>query len=90
MSCWRRVCAAASAAAAFFFCCVGVPQGLAWADEDAHTLLFSGRDIWRNGAFAYGGFIFAPGGLEDDGFLIKFSFPEGSTDTTRRISETNA
>ena len=27
-------------------------------------MLFSGRDIWRNGAFAYGGFVHAPGGLD--------------------------
>ena len=34
-------------------------------------MLFSGRDIWRNGAFAYGGLVFAPGGLEQDGLLLK-------------------
>jgi len=77
MSCWRRVRATATAAAAFFCCCVGLPQGLAWADEDARTLLFSGRDIWLNGVFAYGGFVFAPGGLEDDGFLVKILLSGG-------------
>jgi Cellulose biosynthesis protein BcsS len=30
-------------------------------------MLFSGRDIWRNGAFAHGGFIIAPSGLDQDG-----------------------
>jgi len=34
-------------------------------------MLFSGRDLWRNGGFAYGGFTFAPGGLEQDGLLLK-------------------
>jgi hypothetical protein len=34
-------------------------------------MLFSGRDLWRNGGFAYGGFAFAPGGLEQDGLLLK-------------------
>ena len=29
-------------------------------DEEARFLLFSGRDIWRNGAFAHGGLLFAP------------------------------
>jgi len=77
MSWWRRVCATATAAAAFFCCCVGVLQGFAWADEDARTLLFSGRDIWRNGVFAYGGFVFAPGGFEDDGFLVKILLSGG-------------
>jgi hypothetical protein len=34
-------------------------------------LLFSGRDLWRDGIFAYGGFVYAPGGFEDDGLLFK-------------------
>ncbi|HYC18894.1 MAG TPA: cellulose biosynthesis protein BcsS [Pseudolabrys sp.] len=40
-------------------------------DDYAHLMLFSGRDLWRNGAFAYGGFVFAPGGFEQDGLLLK-------------------
>lgn len=40
-------------------------------DEDATVILFSGRDLWRNGAFAYGGFLIAPSGFEDDGLLLK-------------------
>ena len=73
MSCRRRVCATVITAAAFFLCCVWVVAGRAWAgdDDDARAMLFSGRDIWRNGAFAYGGFVFAPGGLEQDGLLLK-------------------
>jgi len=77
MSCWRRVRAAVTAAAAFSYCCTGMPIGKARADEDARTLLFSGRDIWRNGAFAYGGLLFAPGGFEDDGFLLKILLSGG-------------
>jgi hypothetical protein len=46
-------------------------EAWAGADEDEHVMLFSGRDIWRNGAFAYGGFIFAPGALDQDGLLFK-------------------
>lgn len=72
MSLWRRVCAAVFAVAAFI-CCVYVTTCPASAseDEDARIILFSGRDIWRNGAFGYGGFVFAPGGLEQDGLLLK-------------------
>jgi len=77
MSCWRRLCAAVTAVAAFFYCCTGMPIGRAWADDDARTILFSGRDLWRNGAFAYGGLVFAPGGLEDDGFLLKILLSGG-------------
>lgn len=40
-------------------------------------MLFSGRDLWRNGAFAYGGFVFAPGGLEQDGLLLKVLLSAG-------------
>jgi len=40
-------------------------------------MLFSGRDIWRNGAFAHGGFIVAPSGLDQDGILLKFVLSGG-------------
>ena len=33
--------------------------------------LFSGRDLWRNGAFVYGGFVLAPSGFDQDGLLLK-------------------
>ena len=46
-------------------------------DEDAHAMLFSGRDIWLNGAFAYGGFLFAPSGLDQDGLLLKILLSGG-------------
>jgi hypothetical protein len=73
MSCRRRVCATVVTVAAFFFCCVWVVTGRAWAgdNEDARVMLFSGRDLWRNGIFVYGGLVFAPGGLEQDGLLLK-------------------
>jgi len=78
MSCWRRVCAAAVAVAAFALCVfVLVRAASANEDEDAQAILFSGRDIWRNGAFAYGGFIFAPGGLDQDGLLLKILLSGG-------------
>ncbi len=73
MNCRRRVCAAVATVAAFFVCFVCVSGTPVWAgeDDDARVMLFSGRDIWRNGAFAYGGFVFAPSGLEQDGLLLK-------------------
>jgi len=40
-------------------------------DDDPTTLQFSGRDIWRNGVFAHSGFLYAPGGFERDGFMLK-------------------
>jgi hypothetical protein len=65
--------AAVSCAAVFLVCCVCVFAGPAWADDDdeSRVILFSGRDIWRNGAFAHGGLLVAPGGFEQDGLLLK-------------------
>ena len=40
-------------------------------DEERNFILFSGRDLWRNGAFAYGGLLVAPNGFDDDGLLLK-------------------
>jgi Cellulose biosynthesis protein BcsS len=75
----ERVYAAASAVAAFIVCCVCVCAGPVWAgdDEDATVILFSGRDIWRNGAFAYGGLLVAPGGFETDGLMLKLVLSGG-------------
>ena len=73
----RRVRAAAFAAAAFV-CCIGVSSVSAQeADDEARYILFSGRDIWRNGFFAYGGLVVAPGGLDQDGFLLKLLISGG-------------
>src|SRR5436305_3213240 len=37
----------------------------------AHLLLFSGADMWRNGAFMHGGFLYAYQGLNQDGPVFK-------------------
>jgi len=66
---------AALAAAAAYLLCAG-PAG-AGTDDDATVILFSGRDLWRNGAFAYGGFLTAPGGFDDDGLMLKVLFSGG-------------
>ena len=69
----------ASAAAALLVCHVCASFIPAWAndDEDPHAMLFSGRDLWLNGAFAHGGFLFAPSGLDQDGLLLKILFSGG-------------
>jgi hypothetical protein len=59
---------AALAAAALWLSCATAGAG---NHEDATVMLFSGRDLWRNGTFAYGGFITAPGGFDDDGLMLK-------------------
>jgi len=40
-------------------------------------MLFSGRDIWRNGVFAHGGFVVAPSGFDRDGLLLKVMLSGG-------------
>jgi hypothetical protein len=39
--------------------------------EPDHRLLFTGFDLWRDGGFLYGGFIWSPLGLDRSGFLAK-------------------
>lgn len=74
----RCVDAAVSIAAAFLVCglCLAAGPGRAGEDE-ARTLLFNGRDIWRNGAFAYGGLLIAPGGFDQDGLMLKLLLSGG-------------
>ncbi len=78
MSRGRRVRAALFIAAAFAVCgyCVS-GRPVRAADDDARFILFSGRDIWRNGVFAHGGLLFAPGGLDEDGYLLKVMLSGG-------------
>jgi hypothetical protein len=66
-------------AAAFVVCWFGLAAGPGWAadDDEVRTILFSGRDIWRNGIFASGGLLFAPGGIEQDGYLFKLVLSGG-------------
>lgn len=68
---WSGVLAAAAGS---LLCAAAAHAG---DDEDATTILFSGRDIWRNGAFAYGGFLTAPGGFDDDGVMLKLLMSGG-------------
>lgn len=68
----RCVRAAAIAAATALVCCVGVSAGPAWAGDDGpRFLLFSGADLWRDGAFAHGGLLWSPGGVDREGFTLK-------------------
>lgn len=67
---WRRV-GAATIFAAGWMCCVGVPAGWAAEQTIARLILFSGADLWLNGAFAHGGLLWAPDGVDQDGFTFK-------------------
>jgi Cellulose biosynthesis protein BcsS len=81
MRCGRCVRAAAAVVAALLFCWVCFLPRRAQAgddDDEAHAILFSGRDLWRNGVFLYGGMLAAPGGFEQDGPLLKLLFSSGA------------
>jgi hypothetical protein len=74
----RRVRAATLLTAAFVVCGAGLPMTpAAAADDDSHLMLFSGRDLWRNGFFGFGGMILSPGGFDQDGFLLKLLYSGG-------------
>jgi hypothetical protein len=48
-----------------------VDRADAGGPDDPSLLLFSGTDLWRYGAFLYGGVLWAPDGLDHDGFIGK-------------------
>ncbi len=68
-----RVNTAALAAVVFLAAWFSLSAGPSRADGDdePHLILFSGRDIWRNGVFLHGGFMAAPGNIDVDGLLLK-------------------
>jgi cellulose biosynthesis protein BcsS len=43
----------------------------------AHLLFFSGTDVWRNGGFLHGGFLYAYQGLNQGGPVFKLLFNGG-------------
>jgi hypothetical protein len=69
-----------AAAAALCVCgsVVAARPAFGGSQDDAKVILFSGTDLWRNGAFLYGGLLAAPGGLNRDGFFLKLLFSVGS------------
>jgi Cellulose biosynthesis protein BcsS len=72
MSGARRVRAALGVAATYVVCCLCVCAEPSWAGDDrAQALLFSGTDLWHDGAFMHGGALLSPGGLDSEGFTLK-------------------
>jgi hypothetical protein len=46
-------------------------RALAAPPDDATFLFFGGTDLWRYGAFLYGGAVWSPGGVDNSGFALK-------------------
>lgn len=53
------------------------PDGLSGGAKAERVLLYSGFDIWRHGRAAYGGFYWAPDGLNNDGFITRLFVSRG-------------
>jgi hypothetical protein len=53
------------------------PDGLSGGTKVERVLLYSGFDIWRYGRTAYGGFYWAPDGLNNDGFITRLFVSRG-------------
>jgi hypothetical protein len=73
----RRVCAAVTIVAAFSICSVWVSLPAHAGEDDPHVMLFSNRDVWRNGGFLSGGIIWGPTGFDRNGLLLKALFSGG-------------
>jgi len=72
----RRIRAAMLIAATFLICWA---DRLAAAEHDDVTrvLLFSGRDVWRHGAFVHGGLIWGPHGFDRNTPLLRLLLSGG-------------
>jgi hypothetical protein len=68
---------AAFIAVAGVMACAASEEAAAGAPAQASFLLFSGTDIWRYGAFLYGGLIWSPAGVDADGFTFKLLLDGG-------------
>jgi len=80
MACGRRIRAAVAGAAAlgfFYMVLLSPPPAVADDIEDARAIIFSGRDVWLNGAFLNGGVLWSPTALDEDGLLFKFMLSGG-------------
>jgi hypothetical protein len=70
-----------------------VPQtdGLSGGTKVERVLLYAGFDIWRYGRTGYGGFYWAPDGLNSDGFITRLFVSDGVEryDTSSKRFNTN-
>src|ERR1700704_501827 len=53
------------------------PDGLSGGAKVERVLLYAGFDIWRAGRTGYGGFYWAPEGLNNDGFVTRLFVSRG-------------
>lgn len=75
--------AGVTAAAVIAYAAMGPAQ--AGEPNNADFLALAGTDMWREGAFLYGGLLWSPGGIDSDGFTLKavlsgggYTYPSGA------------
>lgn len=70
---------AAIVAATVWYACPARAQSTATRGDDDHArlLLFASTDLWRHGGFVQGGVLWAPNGLDREGFALKLAFGGG-------------
>jgi hypothetical protein len=68
---YRFVCGIVVAVLAVASANGGDLQSPAPASAPPHFMWFSGISGWSNGAFSHGGVLWAPNGLDQDGFIVK-------------------
>lgn len=75
----RRVGGVAAAIAAAFSIAVGsaAAAGEPTGRDEPRFLLFSTTDLWRHGGFLHGGLVWSPGGVDNEGFVLKLMFGGG-------------
>ena len=68
-------------------------RGAPAASQDQHFLFYGGLDGWSGGGFAHGGLMWAPRGLDKEGFVAKlmagggtYGYLAGSTRTTGYVT----
>ncbi len=66
-----RVVVAVAGAVAGMVVCSTVGRAQTASPSSPSFLLFGGTDLWRYGAFLYGGTLWSPAGLNADGFTLK-------------------
>jgi hypothetical protein len=65
-----RNCGAVTAATTLLLCAIAAQAGSEGPDNPSF-LFFAGTDLWRDGAFLDGGFLWSPAGLDKGGFTLK-------------------
>jgi hypothetical protein len=63
-------------------------RAMASPPDDATFLFFGGTDLWRYGAFLYGGALWSPGGVDNPGFTLKTQLSGGFYDYTSNALNT--